>query len=78
MVKKIKVVEIENVETVETPETVETSSSQMKLLSPSDETPEPIADEPQIQEATSEEPIIEEVEPPHGKAREEVKTTKTG
>ena len=66
MVKKIKVVEVEH---VETPETVETSSSQMKLLSPTDETqeplptPEPIADEPQIQEETSEEPKIYEVEP---------------
>ena len=49
MVKKIKVVEIEN---VETPETVETPPP----------TPEPIADELQIQEETSEEPKMEEVE----------------
>ena len=72
MVKKIKVVEVEN---IETPETVETSSSKMKLLSPTDETPEPspappptpepIADEPQTQEETSsEEPKTQEVEPP--------------
>jgi hypothetical protein len=68
MVKKIKVVEIEN---VEMPETVETSSSKMKLLSPTDETleqpptPEPITDEPQIQEETSsDEPKTQEVEPP--------------
>ena len=71
MVKKIKVVEVEN---VETPESVETSPSQMKLSSPTDETPEtspappptpePITDEPQIQEETTEESKIEEVEPP--------------
>jgi hypothetical protein len=76
MVKKIKVVEIENiempetvetVETPETPETVETSSSKMKLLSPTDETPEPIADEPPIQEDLK----TDEVEPP-----KEVKTKK--
>jgi hypothetical protein len=73
MVKKIKVVEIENiempetVETPETPETVETSSSKMKLLSPTDETPELIADEPPIQEELK----TDEVEPP-----KEVKTKK--
>ena len=70
MVKKIKVVEVEH---------VETPSSQMKLLSPTDETPEtieppstpepppipePIADEPQIQEEAVDEPKIEEIEPP--------------
>ena len=60
MVKKIKVVEIEN---VETPETVETPEPPP--------TSEPIADESQIQEVTSEEPTIEEVE-----QSKEVKTKK--
>jgi hypothetical protein len=58
MVKKIKVVEVQ---IVETPESVETSSSQMKLLSPTDETPAP---PPTPEPIADEEPNIEEVEQP--------------
>jgi len=58
MVKKIKVVEVEN---VETPEPVEKVEAPEPTPPP---TPEPITDELEIQEETSEEPKVEEIETP--------------
>jgi hypothetical protein len=69
MSRKIKVVDVEN---VETPETVETS--QMKLSSPTDETPEMIEPPPPTPEPVAEQPQEETSD----EKVEEIKPTKEG